>query len=322
MQRHYLNYLFAFVLILTLNFALPRMMPGDPLQAIHSCDTLLVEMTPERHAELTARYGLDRPLSEQYLRYLGRLAAGDVGNSFYFGAPVAAVIARTAPWTLLLAGGALVLSSLLGIFLGIEAGWRHGRAGDRALTGLIGFLNGFPDFLVGALLLIVFGAGLAWFPVSGALTAYSGYTGLALAADVARHLALPLTALTLVNLAGMFLLMRGSMLGAVGERYILTARAKGLREGVIRYRHAARGAMPPVAAGLGVRVGRLMVGVIFVESIFAYPGVGHTMYTALTMRDYPLLQGFFLLITITVLSANMAADFWQQRLDPRIRDAY
>lgn len=321
LRRSYLNYLIAFLLILTLNFALPRMMPGDPLQAIHAGD-MLVQMTPEREAELIERYGMDQPLPQQFLSYLGRLAAGNLGNSFYYGVPVAEVIARTLPWTLLLAGSAFVLSSLLGIILGVEAGWRRGRTGDRVLTGVIGFLNGFPDFLLGAVLLIIFGAGLAWFPVAGGVTAYSGYTGLALAADVARHLALPLTALTLANLAGMFLLTRGAMLGAVTERYILTARAKGLREGVIRYRHAARGAMPPVAAGLGVRVGRLMVGLVFIESVFAYPGVGHTMHTALTMRDYPLLQGFFLIITITVLLANVAADLWQQRLDPRVRDAY
>jgi peptide/nickel transport system permease protein len=321
LRLSYLNYFIAFALILMLNFALPRMMPGDPLQAIHAGE-MLVQMTPEREAELIRRYAIDQPLPQQFLNYLGRLAVGDLGSSYYFGVPVAEVIGRTLPWTLLLAGSALILSSLLGIILGIEAGWRHDRTGDRVLTGLIGLLNGFPDFLLGAVLLILFGAGLAWFPVSGGMTAYSGFTGPALAADVARHLVLPLTALTLANLAGMFLLTRGAMLGVVTERYILTARAKGLREGTIRYRHAARGAMPPVAARLGVRVGRLMVGLVFIESIFAYPGVGHTMHTSLTMRDYPLLQGFFLVITGTVLLANIAADLWQQRLDPRVKDAY
>lgn len=321
MRHGYVNYLLAFFLILALNFALPRMMPGDPLQAIHGGE-MLVQLTPEREAELARRYALDQPLLQQFVHYLGRLAAGDLGTSYYFGVPVAEVIGRTLPWTLLLAGSALVLSSLLGIILGVEAGWRHGRTGDRVLTGVIGTLNGFPDFLLGAVLLILFGAHWAWFPVSGGMTAYAGYTGPALAADVARHLALPLTALTLANVAGMFLLTRGAMLGVVTERYIMTARAKGLRERVIRYRHAARGAMPPVAARLGVRVGRLMVGLIFIETIFAYPGVGHTLHTALTMRDYPLLQGYFLLITITVLLANAAADVWQQRLDPRVQDAY
>ncbi|MDQ7790475.1 MAG: ABC transporter permease, partial [Clostridia bacterium] len=169
MRLSYLNYFIAFALILMLNFALPRMMPGDPLQAIHAGE-MLVQMTPEREAELIRRYAIDQPLPQQFLNYLGRLAVGDLGSSYYFGVPVAEVIGRTLPWTLLLAGSALILSSLLGIILGIEAGWRHDRTGDRVLTGLIGLLNGFPDFLLGAVLLILFGAGLAWFPVSGGMT--------------------------------------------------------------------------------------------------------------------------------------------------------
>lgn len=316
-----LNYVLALLIILTINFALPRMMPGDPLQAIHGGE-MLVELTPEREAELIRRYALDQPLPQQFTNYLARLAAGDLGQSYYYAVPVSEVILRALPWTLLLAGSALLLSSLLGIILGIEAGWRRDRPPDRILTGAIGFLNGFPDFLLGALFLVIFGAGLAWFPVSGALTPYAGYTGLAYAADIARHLALPLAALTLANLAGMFLLTRGAMLGSVAERYILTARAKGVRPGMIRYRHAARGAMPPVIARLGVRVGRLTVGLIFIETIFAYPGVGSLMHTSMTMRDYPLLQGFFLVIAVMVLLANLTADVLQQYIDPRSKNAH
>ncbi|MBE0466391.1 MAG: ABC transporter permease [Candidatus Desulforudis sp.] len=296
-------------------------MPGDPLQAIHGGE-MLVELTPEREAELLRRYALDQPLPRQFANYLGRLAGGDLGRSYYYAVPVSEVIRGALPWTLLLAGSALVLSSVAGILLGIEAGWRRDRPADRALVGLTGLLNGFPDFLIGALLLVVFGAGLAWFPVSGALTPYAGLAGPALAADVARHLALPLTALTLANLAGMFLLTRGAMLGTIRERYVLTARAKGLRDRTIRYRHAGRAAMSPVAARLGVRVGRLMVGLLFIETIFAYPGVGHMLHQALTMRDYPLLQGFFLVIAVTVLAANLLADIIQHRIDPRSGHAY
>lgn len=209
MYSKLLNYALAFFLILTLNFLLPRMMPGDPLMAIHGGE-MLVELTPEREAALRERYALDQPLPQQFANYLGRLAAGDLGQSYYYAVPVSELIRGAVPWTLLLAGSALVLSSLLGIILGIEAGWRHNRSPDRALVGMAGLLNGFPDFLIGALLLVFFGAGLAWFPVSGALTPYAGLSGWALVADVARHLFLPLTALTLANLAGMFLLIRGA----------------------------------------------------------------------------------------------------------------
>ena len=136
-----LNYILALVIILTINFMLPRMMPGDPLQAIHGGE-MLVELTPEREAELVSRYDLDQPLPQQFSSYLARLVTGDLGQSYYYGVPVSEVILRSLPWTLLLAGSALVLSSLLGIILGIEAGWRRDRPADRVLTGFIGFLNG------------------------------------------------------------------------------------------------------------------------------------------------------------------------------------
>ncbi|MDI6711197.1 MAG: ABC transporter permease [Bacillota bacterium] len=321
MPSRWPSYLVALVLIVAVNFALPRLMPGDPLQAIYGGE-MLVEMTPEAYAALERRYGLDRPLAEQFLFYLGRLARGDLGQSYYYGCPVPEVIGGALPWTLLLAGSAFLLSSLLGMWLGIESGWRRDKAGDRGLLWLLGLVNGLPDFFLGILFLLLFGVLLHWFPLFGALTPYAGYTGWALALDAARHLALPLAVLTLTNLTDLFLLTRGSMVTVLGERYVLTARAKGLTDRVVRYRHAGRAALGPVTARLGVRVGRLVTGAVFVEVVFSYPGIGGLLQDALAMRDYPLLQGLFLLITVSVLAANALADYALVRVDPRAGHAY
>lgn len=316
MRGRWPSYLVALVLILAVNFALPRLMPGDPLQAVYGGE-MLVEMSPEAYKELERRYGLDRPLGEQFVIYLRGLARGDLGQSYYYGCPVTEVIGGALPWTLLLAGGAFLLSALLGMWLGIESGWRREGAGGRGLMWVVGLVNGFPDFFLGILFLLLFGVLLNWFPPGGAFTPYAGYSGWALVLDVARHLALPLVVLTLTNLTGLFLLTRGSMVTVLGERYVLTARAKGLRDRVVRYRHAGRAALGPVTARLGVRVGRLVTGAVFVEVVFSYPGIGGLLQNALTMRDYPLLQGLFLLITVSVLAANALADYALTRVDPR-----
>lgn len=321
MRSRWPSYLVALVLIIAVNFALPRLMPGGPLQAIYGGE-MLTEMSPEAYAALEHRFGLDRPWPEQILAYLGRLARGDLGQSYYFGCPVTEVIGGALPWTLLLAGGAFVLSSLLAIWLGIESGWRRNASGGRGLLWLIGLVNGIPDFFLGIVFLLVFGVLLNWFPLAGAMTPYAGYTGWALALDVAQHLALPLAVLTLTNLTGVFLLTRGSMVTVLGERFVLTARAKGLRDSAVRYRHAGRAALSPVTARLGVRVGHLVTGAIFVEVIFAYPGIGSLLQEALTMRDYPLLQGLFLLITVSVLAANALADQVLGLVDPRTAHAH
>jgi len=320
-RGRWLSYPVALILILAFSFALPRLMPGDPLQAIYGGE-MLTEMSPEAYAELERRYGLDRPLAEQILVYLERLAQGDLGRSYYFGCPVPEVIGGALPWTLLLAGSAFVLSSLLAIWLGIESGWRRNGTTGHGLLWLIGLVNGFPDFFLGILFLLLFGVLLNWFPLAGAMTPYAGYTGWALALDVARHLALPLAVLTLTNLTAVFLLTRGSMVTVLGERFVLTARAKGLRDRVVRYRHAGRAALSPVTARLGVRFGQLFTGAVFVEVVFSYPGIGGLLHNALTMRDYPLLQGLFLLITVSVLAANALADCILVRVDPRAGHAH
>lgn len=311
------SYLIAFILILMINFLLPRLMPGDPLMAIYG-EEALITMTPELQAELTQRFSLDEPLGAQLVSYIRALLHGDMGYSYYYNAPVFDVIIASLPWTLLLVGLAVLISSLLGIILGIESGYRRGQTSDKVLlTGLIS-LSGFPDFFVGILLLLFFGVALGAVPLAGAVTPYAGKTGFALIIDVLYHLALPLIALVVVRITGTYLLTRNTMVTTLGEAFILTAKAKGCREREIRYRHAGRNSLLPVVTAAGLQLANSVTGALFIEIIFSYPGVGSLLYNSLLTRDYPLMQGILLVTTVVILAANYLIDLLYTRLDPRV----
>jgi peptide/nickel transport system permease protein len=320
-RRNLVTYFIAFLFILTLNFLLPRMMPGDPLMAIYGNEAL-VAMTPELKAHLVESFALDKTLWQQFGTYFLALFQGELGYSYYYNAPVLSVILGCLPWTLLLVGTSLLLSTLLGIVLGIESGWRRGSRTDRAMLAGLMSLNGFPDFFLGMLLLIAFGVTWGIFPLAGALTPYSGLSGLALLLDVLRHLFLPVAALTLAYLPGGYLLTRNTMITVLKEPYMLTARAKGLSPRVLKYRHAGRNSMLPVVTQTGIWLGRVVTGALFVELVFAYPGVGYLTYEALLARDYPVIQGVFLMVAICVLVANFLIDLTYPKLDPRVSHAY
>jgi len=314
-------YIIALVIILSLNFLLPRLMPGDPLMAIYG-DEALVQMSPQLKANLVERFALDQSLWEQFGAYLKGLFTGDLGESYYYNAPVFDVILGRLPWTLLLVGLSLVLSTFIGIFLGIESGWRRGSRIDRAMLGGLMSLNGFPDFFIGMVLLLIFGATLGLLPLSGAMTPYAGLSGGALLLDVLKHLVLPLAALTLSHLAAVYLLTRNTMITVLKEPFMLTAKAKGLSSLSLKYRHAGRNSMLPVLTMTGIWVGTLMTGALFIEIIFSYPGLGYLMYEALLFRDHVVIQGVLLLIATMVLSINFLVDLFYPRVDPRVRYAH
>jgi peptide/nickel transport system permease protein len=315
------TYGIAFVIILALNFLLPRMMPGDPLMAIYGGEAL-VAMTPDLKTHLVTRFALDQPLWQQFGAYIAALFRGDVGWSYYYNASVFNVILGSLPWTLLIVGSSLVISTLLGIVLGIESGWQRGSKTDRTMLAGLMSLNGFPDFFLGLVLLIVFGVLLGFAPLSGALTPYSGLSGLALMLDVLKHMALPVAALTLAHLAGGYLLTRNTMITVLKAPFMLTARAKGLSQKTLKYHHAGRNSMLPVFTMTGIWLGRVVTGALFVELVFAYPGVGQLTYQALLSRDYPIIQGVFLMVAISVLVVNFAVDLLYPKLDPRVSHAH
>ena len=314
------SYLVTVWVIITLNFLLPRLMPGDPFTHLSGEDGEdLPEFSQAQRELYMAQYGFDDPLPVQYGRYLARLARGDLGQSVYYNATVAQMLCRRLPWTLGLVVPAVVLSTAMGTLLGwISARFRH-RWEDRWLfIGLI-FISEIPAFLSGLVILFVFGAILGLFPLSGAMSHFAGQMSVwEKLSDIALHAALPLAALTLTRLGGTYLLARNSLVTVLEKDFMVTARAKGLTRARVFWRHALRNAMLPIATRVFMSLGALVGGAILVENVFNYPGLGRLMREAVTVQDYPLIQGIFLLVTLTVLSANFMADLVYQRLDPRL----
>ncbi|MFC3340879.1 ABC transporter permease [Paenibacillus abyssi] len=302
---------------MTINFTLPRLAPGDPLNYIlgDEANSLNAEQRQQIYREL----GLDRSVLQQYGDYLLGTLTFDLGDSIRFGRPVSEILVERLPWTVLMIGPAIILSALLGIVLGALAAWKRGKAGDASLlTGMI-ILESMPSFWIGMLLIAVFAVNLGWFPSFGAVPFTGTEGGLAYFVEVARRLVLPVTTITLATIGSNFLLTRASMLNTLGEDYVQMAEAKGLSERAVLFQHALRNALLPVYTNVTLSLGALVSGAVTVETVFAYPGVGRLLYESVLARDYPLLQGVFLLITIGVIAANVLADLTYPLLDPRAR---
>jgi len=311
------QYLLVLALTITLNFALPRMMPGNPLVFLAGEDVGFLE--PEQRAQLYALYDLDQPQWKQFLTYIGNLARGDLGYSFQRGRPIAHMIGERLPWTLLLVGASLVFATLLGAALGAVAAWRRGTPLDLGTLGVAMLFESMPSFWLGMIFIAVFAAGLGWFPIFGASTAGASLAGWPLLVDRARHLVLPLATLTLITVPGIYLIMRYSMLSVLGEQYIATARAKGVAEHLVLRRHAVRNALLPVATVAMLNLGFVASGATVIETVFSYPGLGRLLYEGVLNRDYPVLQGAFLIVTVSVIAANILADLIYPFIDPRVR---
>lgn len=313
------QYAFTLLVAISLNFLLPRFMPGSPIAMLAGEEASA--LTPEQRQQLVARTGLDQPLVVQYTRYLGNLVRGDFGYSFQKNKPVATLLSERLGWTLLLTGTGLVLSTLIGVTLGAMAAWLRGSRRDAGLLGTFIFLESLPAFWVGMVLVAVFAAQLRIFPTFGAETSWANYTGWERVRDIARHLVLPAATLTIVNISGMFLIARYSVLSVLGEEFITAARAKGATSPQVLFRHVLRNALLPIATVFTLNLAFAVGGATVIETVFSYPGVGRMIYEAVLSRDYPVLQGGFLLITIVVVFANLLSEAVYPLLDPRVRQA-
>ncbi len=314
----------AFVLtlfaVITLNFALPRMMPGDPITALQDPESSLYVSDQASRAALSHYYGLDQSLIVQYGRYLRGLATGDLGWSIRLNAPVSLLIQHRILWTVLLIFPAMLAASLVSMVAGLHAGWHRGSPLDRGLIVLFAGIRTLPAFFLGVLALLLFSVRLGWFPLAGAQTPFAHYRSpWGALADLLHHWALPALVLTIEMLGGQFLLMRNSVISVLGDDFMLVAKAKGLSDRSLKYRHALRNALLPFVTVLSIQLGFAVTGSIFVEAVFAYPGMGTLAFQAVSARDYPVLQGVFLVFTVSVLTANLIADLAYARLDPRVR---
>ncbi|MDQ3895818.1 MAG: ABC transporter permease [Actinomycetota bacterium] len=316
--RTVLLYLVTLWAVVTVVFLLPRLIPGDPLQALDQPDSGTFVYDPVIRAKVAAYYGLDKPLVTQYRSYVVGLAHGDLGWSISHNAPVTTLLRRRLPWTALLVGGALLVSSVVGFFAGVAAAWKRGKVLDRALIVSLSAARSIPEYAMAALLLVLFAVTFPLLPQAGATTAFASYpTVFDAIGDVIRHLVLPLTALSLGLLANQFLIVRNTAIGTLGEDYMLLARAKGLPPRLLKYRHSGRNALLPFLTALGALAGIAVGPSLFVEVVFTYPGMGSLLSGAVTARDYPLLQGGFVALAVAVLLLNLALDLLYGHLDPR-----
>lgn len=302
----------------TINFALPHLAAGDPVDYLFAGEANA--LSAEGREELRAAHGLDGSAMTQYGRFWSGLIRGDLGTSAIHARPVTEVLLARLPWTVVLVGLAGVLTLLLGTALGVAAARERGRRRDVGLvTGLL-VLDAMPGFWVGMVLVAVFSVKLGWLPSFGAVGLDDAGSASWLF-EVARRLVLPVTTITLSAVGGSFLLARASMVSTLGAPYVLLAEAKGVPARRIAYRHALRNALLPITTNALLGAGVLLSGAVVVETVFSYPGLGRLVYEATIARDYQLLQGAFLLITVGVVATNAAADLLYPRLDPRVRPA-
>ncbi len=311
-------YLLVVFFLVTLNFFLPRALPGQPIERLSNPRSQSFVGDDATRAKVDRYYGLDRPVLEQYGSYLSGLARGDLGTSVRYSRPVTAILGGALGWSALLVGTALALATGVGMVAGVHSGWRRGRSADRRLLGLFLALDGIPVFFLATALLFLFSVTLGWFPLSGARTPFSDtYGPLRRVADVAQHLALPAAVMALQFATFQYLVMRSSMVGELGSEYLTLGRVKGLAERRLKYRYAARNALLPSITVAALQLGFAVTAAIFVERVFSYPGIGRLMFESVADRDYPVMQGCFLVLALTVVTANFLTDLAYRRLDPR-----
>jgi ABC-type dipeptide/oligopeptide/nickel transport system permease component len=290
----------ALWLILTMVFLLAHIVPGDPVQQMLGEGARAEDLQQLRHT-----LGLDQPIGVQYGRYLAGLAHGDLGQSFRFQQPVLQTVLKHYPATLELAIVALLVCAAIGIPAGVMAAHRRGSGTDHAIGVLTLFGLSVPNFALGPVLILVFSVLMGWLPVSGR----GGIS----------HLILPAATLGAALAAILTRMVRTAMMEELSSDYVRTARAKGLPESAVLFRHAFRNALIPILTILGLQFGTLLAGTIVTETIFSWPGIGRLAVQAITSRDYPLLQGCILVIAVSYVFVNLLTDFVYAVVDPRIR---
>jgi peptide/nickel transport system permease protein len=291
-------------------------MPGGAIDVYTSGEKL-----PQAAAQaLIQRFGLDKPVLTQFALYLKNTFTGEFGLSFfYYPKPVSALIKKALPWSLFLIITAEVLTVPIGYFLGVVAGWKPGSKRDSTIQAASLAILATPLFWIAMIFLFIFSFILGWFPLAGAQTVGAEYANwLEHLGDIIWHAVLPI--LSLATAFGAYeLIMRNTMITTLREHYVLTAEAKGLSENAVKYRHAARNALLPMVTSAILGFAMAVSGSVYVETIFSYPGIGRLMYNSIMQRDYPVLQGGFLVYSVVMVAAVFLLDVIYMRLDPRIR---
>lgn len=312
--RRFIQSIILILLLVVVNFFLIHLAPGDPVTYLAG------QSGNEQYYEfIREKFGLNEPLLTQLWIYFTQILRGDLGYSLSYQQSVSQVIFSRVPATLLLTLSSMIIATILGIILGVEAARRENSLFDR-LANIFALLgNSFPSFSIGQILLLIFALYLGFFPAQGMLSVEKDLSGFAYLFDLAKHLALPVVTLVIIQIAQIMRLMRTEMLDVLGENFITTARAKGVSETKVFYAHALRNALLPIVTILGSSLGMILSGAVLVETVFGYPGLGRLMIEVIAARDYPVLMGLFLLISISVVVMNFITDLTYTFLDPRIK---
>lgn len=304
-------------LVLSLNFLLPRLMPGDPVLMLLGPDA--VSLSQKDYAALKAEYGLDRSLWEQYLDYGRRLFCGNLGYSYHLQGSVGGLMLERLKVSLALLGPALVISTLASALLGTLAGWRRGTMTDRVATFFAVVLFAMPPFMTAMILLDTFSYRLGWFPLGGFIPESASRLHLTDSVLVSlRYLALPVGVLALTSVGAKYMVMRNAVSAALMEGYVLYARARGVPSWRIAYVHVFRNACLPLLHMVALHMGFMVSGAMLVEIVFSINGMGLLIFDAAMNRDYPVLQGVFLVLTLVVMGLNLIVDLAAGLVDPRI----
>lgn len=308
--------LILLVAVIVLNFLLIHLAPGDP------AETIAGEMggaTQELLTQIRQNYGLDKSLPEQLLTYMSKVGRGDLGRSYFFNTPVLDLIMARVPATILLVFTSLFLALIVGTFMGVVASLRPSGLVNNLVTVLALLGYSVPVFWLGIMLLILFASFFPIFPVSGMYDVTISGGRLVRAFDILHHLVLPMFTLSLIYLAQFSRLARASMLDVLGSDYIRTARAKGLSEPVVVFKHALKNAIIPIVTITGLEISYLFSGAVLVETVFNWPGLGRLAFDSILRRDHPTILGFLLFSTFIVIVANLLTDLSYRFIDPRIR---
>lgn len=313
--RKILGSILTLFVVLVFNFFLFRIVKSDPVASLFRGKNV----PPEVKARLRHQFGLDKSKWEQFWLYLRQTLRGNLGTSFKSGRPVTYEISNAIWPTIWLVGLSTVLSTVIGLLLGVKSAWERNSWFDRFSTGISMFTYATPDFFLGILLLAAFAFGLRLLPTGGIESPGATAGGISHIVDQGKHLLLPCLTLTIGYMGEYMIVMRSSLLEVMGEDFLKVARARGLRDALVRRRHAVPNAMLPTVTLVTLNLGFVLSGAIAVETVFSWPGLGKATSDAVANQDFPMLQGLFLLFTAAVIVANLVSDLLYGYLDPRVR---
>lgn len=314
-SKRVLTGLLTILIVFSINFIIINLAPGDPIKTLMGKET----DDPALRAALEQKYGLDRPLHIQFISYLKTALCGDLGRSIIYNRPVSEMIIEKLPATILLVLTSGILSLIIGTIMGIVAARREGSIVDVAFSGFSYILNSVPSFWLGLMLIIIFSSALSLLPTYGMTDPRATYKGIAHVMDVLRHMILPLGTLILIEIPLYYRIAKSSVLQVTNEDFILTLRATGMDEKKIFNKYIFRNAILPTVTIFGISLAYLITGVALIEIVFAWPGTGRLVLTAINQRDYPTLMGIYLVMSISVAVVMLLVDILYAVLDPRIR---